>query len=63
MVKVEKVEKVLGHTTEILSVFYKQSVLQQQNGGVSFAELNYRPAELKIISSVTFLHWETDSQK
>lgn len=62
VVKMEKVEKGLGRTTETLLAFYKQAALQQWKCFIC-KEANYRSVKVKIIPAETFLHWEADSQK
>lgn len=57
----EKVEKGLGRTTETFLAFFKPAALQQKC--FIYKEENYRSVKVKIIPSVTFLHWETESQK
>lgn len=60
--KVVKVEKGLGRTTETFLAIFKPAALQQQKRFIC-KEANYRSVKVKIIPSVTFLHWETESQK
>lgn len=55
-------EKGLGRTTETFLAFFKPAALQQQKRFIR-KEANYRSVKVKIIPSVTFLHWETESQK
>lgn len=61
-VKMEEVEKGLDGTAETLLAFFRQAELQQQKCFIC-KEVNYRSTKVKIIPSVTFLHYETESQK